>query len=138
VERGSPAPAFLGQNTSTQTLSGGPGQFLVQDHVVAVVGVTTAAVLLIDVDAEQPGPARGQPYVAGHHAIPFPLLVVRRDLLRDEGAHHVTERVVFFGENLALHRLGLPRDRIPEVRPRTYRDRPAYCEAFTSKVIFHI
>jgi hypothetical protein len=33
--------------------------------------------------------------------------VVGRDLLRDEGPHHVTERIVFFGENFPLHRSSL-------------------------------
>jgi hypothetical protein len=83
----------------------GPGQFLVQDHVVPVVGVAAAAVLLVDVDAEQAGPARGQPHVAGNDAVPFPLIVIRRDLLRDEGSHHVTELVLVWGEDFPLHRL---------------------------------
>src|SRR6476646_11452296 len=60
-------------------------------------------------DAEQAGPARGQPYVAGHDAIALPLVVVGRDLLRDEGPHHVTERVVLIGENLSPHAENLPR-----------------------------
>jgi hypothetical protein len=35
--------------------------------------------------------------------------VVGRDLLRDEGPHHVTERVVFLGEDFPFHRLNPPR-----------------------------
>ena len=85
------------------------GQFLVQDHVEPVVGLTAATVLLVQVDAQQPGPARGQPDVAGHDPVPLPLIVVGRDLLRDEGPHHVTERVVFLGEDFPFHRLNPPR-----------------------------
>ena len=82
----------------------GHGQFLVEDQVVAVVGVAAAAVLLVDLDPEQPGPAGGEPDVPGHHPVPLPLLVMGRDLPGDEGARHVAERVVLGGEDVTLHR----------------------------------
>ena len=103
----------------------GPGQFLVQDHVEPVVGLAAAAVLLVQVDAEQPGPSRGQPRVAGHDPVPLPLLVVGRDLLRDESPHHVAERVVLLGENLSPHAEDLHRHGNPALR--------VYCERLTSK-----
>src|SRR5262249_18812979 len=80
-----------------------PGHLLVQDEVEPVVLVPAAAVLLVDVDTEQPGPARGQPHVAGDDAVLLPLLVIGRDLFGDERADHVTERVVLAGENVSLH-----------------------------------
>ena len=106
-----------------------PGQLLVQHDVVPVVGLAAAAVLLVDVDAEQPGPARGQPHVAGHDPVPLPLLVVGRDLLRDEGPHHVTERVVL------LVKISLF---IAQASTGIVTRTRAYCETLTSKVVFHI
>src|SRR5262249_1995792 len=82
----------------------GHRELLVQDQVVAVVRVATAAVLLVDLDPEQPGPAGGEPDVPGHHPVPLPLLVMGGDLTGDEGAHHVAERVVLGGEDVTLHR----------------------------------
>ncbi len=92
-----------------------PGQLLVQDHVIPVVRVAAAAVLLVDVDAEQPGPAGRAPHLAGDDPVLLPLGVVRRDLPRDEGLHHLAERVVFRGENLALHQPGPPPEGYPRV-----------------------
>ena len=84
---------------------GGPrlGQLLVEDQVVAVVLDPAAAVLLVDLDAQQPGTASGQPHVPRDHPVRLPLLVVGRDLLGDEGADHVPEVVVLAGEDVALH-----------------------------------
>src|SRR5215813_2944855 len=86
----------------------GDRQLLVEDQVVAVVRIAAPAVLLVDLDPEQPGPAGGEPDVPGHHPVPFPPLVVRGDLAGDEGAHHVAERVVLGGEDVTLHRRAFP------------------------------
>jgi len=83
----------------------GPGgdDLLGQDRVVAEVVDPAAAVLLGDRGAEQARrPGRG-PYRPVDLAVLLPLLVVRGDLLRDEGPAQVTERVVFVVEDLALH-----------------------------------
>jgi hypothetical protein len=114
---GEPAVALLGRAQTEQVLAvdvvvhgepgsrgARPGQFLVEDQVVPVVRVSPAAMLLVDVDAEQAGPAGGQPDVPGDHAVPLPLLVVRGDLPADERAHHVPERFVLGGEDVPPHR----------------------------------
>jgi hypothetical protein len=93
----------------------GPGELLVHDRVVPEVSVSPAAELLVDVDAEQPGAPRRQPHVAGHDLVALPLLVVRGHLARDELADHAAERLVLFGEDVALHdsTVGFPRRRAP-------------------------
>src|SRR5262249_44452839 len=79
------------------------GQLLVEDQVVAVVLRPAAAVFLLDLDPEQPGAAGRQPHVARDHPVRLPLLVVRRDLLGDEGADQVPAALLLAGEELALH-----------------------------------
>jgi hypothetical protein len=96
-----------------RSVGAGHRQFLVEDQVVAVVRVAAAAVLLVDLDTEQPGPAGGEPDLPGHHPVPLPLFVVGGDLACDEGADHVAERVVLRGEDVTLHRRALPALRQP-------------------------
>ena len=81
-----------------------PGQLLVHDQVVGVVGVAAAAVLLVDVDPEQAGPPGREPHVPRDGPVAFPLLVIRRDLPGDEGTDHVPERLVLAGEDFPPHR----------------------------------
>ncbi len=84
-----------------------PGQFLVQDQVIGVVGVAPAAVLLVDIDAEQAGSAGREPDVTRDGTVALPLLVVRRDLPGDEGPDHIAERIVLAGEDFAPHAVPL-------------------------------
>jgi hypothetical protein len=81
----------------------GPGEFLAEDEVVPVVGVAAAAVLLVDVDAEQARAPGSEPHVAGDDPVPFPLLVMRLDLPGDERQDHVTECVMLLGEDVPPH-----------------------------------
>ena len=50
----------------------GPGEFLVEDQVEAVVRIAPAAVLLVHVDAEQARPPGGQPHLDGTPSRPAP------------------------------------------------------------------
>src|SRR5215468_1012041 len=121
---GQPALSLLGRAQPVQVPSdhvvvyeeakaggAGPGELLVHDRVVPVVGVSAAAVLLVDVDAEQPGAPRRQPDLAGHDAIALPLLVVWGYLTGDELADHVAERLVLFGEDVTSHDTTVARGR---------------------------
>ena len=64
----------------------GAGDLLGEHHVVAEVLDPGAAVLLVDVEAEQPGLAGLEPDLAVDLAVLLPLLVVGDDLLLQEGA----------------------------------------------------
>ena len=81
----------------------GAGQLLADDHVVPVVLEPAAAVLLVDLDAEQAGPAGREPQVPGDDAVPLPLLVMGRDLPGDERTDQVTECRVLLGKDVAFH-----------------------------------
>ncbi len=72
----------------------GPGQLLGHHHVVAEVGDPGAAVLLGDVEAEQALRAGLGPEVAGDDAVLLPLVVEGDDLLLQEGADGLAERLV--------------------------------------------
>src|ERR1022692_4775227 len=113
---GQPAFALLGTGQAEQVLPvdvvvhgearamrAGPGQLLVHDQVVRVVGVPAAAVLLVDIDPEKASPPGREPDLTRDRAIAFPLLVIGRDLPGDEGTDHVPERVVLAGEDIPLH-----------------------------------
>ncbi len=80
-----------------------PAGLLVHDGVVAVVGVAAAAVLLVDVDAEQPGLPRLLPDAARYELVLFPLRVERRHLAGEELTDQVAEGLVLVGEDVASH-----------------------------------
>ena len=65
-----------------------PGHLLVEDGVVAEVADPAAAELLLDVHAEQPLRAAGEPHLAGHDAVLLPLVVEGRDGLLGPAADH--------------------------------------------------
>src|SRR6266496_1997512 len=78
-------------------------QLLVEDRVIPVVRVTAAAITLVDVDAKQPRASGREPQLTGHGAVAIPLVVIWLDLFGDKGPHHVTECVVFLGEDAPSH-----------------------------------
>src|SRR3546814_567142 len=86
---------------SSDVCSSDLGLFLGEDHVVAEVVDARAAELLGDVEAEQTGLASLEPQVARHDAVLLPLVVVRGDLLLEEGACALAEGFVLGVEDLA-------------------------------------
>ncbi|GGS04611.1 hypothetical protein GCM10010284_42070 [Streptomyces rubiginosohelvolus] len=84
---------------------GGPGagELLGEDRAVAEVVAAAAPVLLRDGETQQSRAPGGEPGLAGDDAVPLPLLVVREDLLGQEGPDGLAERVVLLGEDLPLH-----------------------------------
>ena len=79
----------------------GAGLLLGEDHVVAEVVDPGAAVLLGDVEAEQPRLARLEPQLARHDAVLLPLVVVGDDLLLEEGPRGLAEVLVLGLEEVA-------------------------------------
>lgn len=79
------------------------GELLGEDGAVAEVVAAAASVLLRDGEAQQSRASGGEPGLAGDDAVLLPLLVVREDLLGQEGPDGLAERVVFLGEDLPLH-----------------------------------
>src|SRR5690606_38199445 len=76
-----------------------PGELLGHDRVVTEVVDARTAVLLGHVEAEHPELACPGPELAGHLPGGVPLLVVGGDLLLDEGAHGLAERLVLVVED---------------------------------------
>ena len=86
----------------------GPGGLLGEDHVVAEVLDARPAVLLVDVEAEQPAPRRPCATPRGRHAVLLPLLVEGDDLLLQEGARGGAEVLVLLLEDAGALRHGSP------------------------------
>ena len=78
-----------------------PGHLLADHRVVAEVGRAAAAVLLVELEAEQALRAGLGPDLAVDDAVGLPLVVVRHDLLVEEGADGVAEGLVLVVEELA-------------------------------------
>ena len=68
------------------------GHLLGDDGVVAEVGCPAAAVLLVELEAEQALLAGLEPDLAVDDAVGLPLLVVGDDLLLEEGAHGLARK----------------------------------------------
>ncbi|GGY37687.1 hypothetical protein GCM10010342_26140 [Streptomyces anulatus] len=81
----------------------GPGELLGEDGAVAEVVAAAAPVLLRDGETQQSRASGGEPGLAGDDAVLLPLLVVREDLLGQEGPDGLAEGVVLLGEDLPLH-----------------------------------
>ena len=80
------------------------GHLLADHHVVAEVGRAPAAVLLVELEAEQSLRAGLGPDLAVDDPVLLPLVVVGDDLLVEEGADRVAEGLVLLVEDLARHR----------------------------------
>ena len=80
------------------------GHLLADHHVVAEVGRAPAAVLLVELEPEQPLRAGLRPDLAVDDPVLLPLVVVGDDLLVEERADGVAEGLVLLVEDLARHR----------------------------------
>ncbi len=81
----------------------GARRFLLQHHVVAVVGQAGAPVLLGDGHAQHPQRAQFLEHLAGHPAGLLPCGVIRDDPLLDEVAGQLAKRLVVVVEHLSAH-----------------------------------
>src|SRR5450759_1230338 len=87
--------------------SGGVGQFLRDNLVVAEVAAPRAAVSFIRPRAQEPVGAGLLPDVLGGNAGPFPGVVVRRDFALHELAEALAEHLVFRLKMPAIHHTSL-------------------------------
>jgi hypothetical protein len=81
----------------------GAGRFFLQDNVIAIIGLTRAAVLLGDGHAHH---AQRPEFFEGlsRHLTGFlPVVVMRADLLLHEFARERTKRLVILGEQVSMH-----------------------------------
>jgi hypothetical protein len=89
----------VGVDGETGSGGTGTGRLLGQDHVVAEVRDPCPAVLLLDVEAQEPGPAGLEPDLARDHPVRLPLRVVGLHRPLEEGACRGTEVLVLLLED---------------------------------------
>lgn len=80
-----------------------PRELLVEDHVVAEVVYAGAAILLVDIEPEEPELARRREEFAVHLSSGGPFLEPRCDLLLGEDPRHCSQIVVFRLKDFASH-----------------------------------
>src|SRR5206468_5326782 len=91
--------------TEAEATGAGPNRLLGEYGVVAEVVNPAAAVLLLDLEAEQAVLAGLDPYAAVDETFLLPLVVERRDVALDKASRGVAERLVIFGVELFAHRV---------------------------------